>query len=166
MRLKFAIIAGIIFFIFSVFTLKDYGINWDTINDIDSYRLYGITLASFLVGLIFYWVSKVYGLFSGAVASLTLALYPLYWSESHFNTEKDVPETVYWSFFVFALWKGITEKKIKWILISGIFFGLALGTKFNILFSFLVIIPWFITYIIFNKERLFSRVNIIFIISG
>src|SRR5690606_15748951 len=33
------------------------------INDIDSYRVYGVFLAAVTVGLIFYWVSKYYGLF-------------------------------------------------------------------------------------------------------
>src|SRR5258708_3762551 len=123
------------------------------INDIDAYHVYGVFLSACLISLGFYWVSKLYGKVSGIITALTLALYPLFWSESHFNTEKDVPETVYWSFFIFAFWKGVTEKKIKWILLSGVFFGLALGTKFNILFACLVILPWFVFYLYNNKER-------------
>lgn len=114
------------------------------VNDIDSYRIYGLVLAALLVGLVFYWAASEYGLLAGLVSSLSLALYPLFWSESHFNTEKDIPETVFWSFFIFSIWKGIKEKKWQWILSSGVFFGLALGTKFNILFSAVVIIPWLI----------------------
>ncbi len=136
------------------------------INDIDAYHVYGVFLAAALVSLVFYWISKVYGKIAGLVASLSLAIYPLLWSEMHFNTEKDVPETVYWSFFIFTIWKGITEKKIRWMLLSGIFFGLALGTKFNILFSSLVIIPWIITYMIMKKEKLVSKINIKILISG
>jgi hypothetical protein len=136
------------------------------INDIDSYHVYGILLAAALVSLIFYWVSKKYGKVSGLIASLSLATYPLFWSESHFNTEKDVPETVYWSFFLFCIWKGISEKKIKWILVSGVFFGLAVGTKFNILFSIFVIAPWAITFLIMKKEKLISKVNVKILLSG
>ncbi|KKQ95745.1 MAG: hypothetical protein UV74_C0013G0352 [Candidatus Woesebacteria bacterium GW2011_GWB1_43_14] len=112
------------------------------INDIDAYRIYGVLLAASLVGLIFYWVSEIYGGFAGLIAALSLSLYPLFWAESHFNTEKDVPETVYWSFLMFTIWKGVETKKWQWILSSGVFFGLALGTKFNVLFAILVIIPW------------------------
>ncbi|HWA52015.1 MAG TPA: glycosyltransferase family 39 protein [Patescibacteria group bacterium] len=129
------------------------------IDDIDAYHVYGVLLASVLVGLIFYWVSRVYGKIAGSLASLSLASYPLFWSEMHFNTEKDVPETVYWSIFIFFVWKGIVTKKAKWIFVSGIFFGLALGTKFNILFAVFVIVPWTLSYFIFEKQKLLSKIN-------
>lgn len=116
------------------------------VNDIDSYRIYGVLLASILVGLVFYWTSIYFGSLAGFVSALSLATYPLFWSEAHFNTEKDIPEAVYWSFFLFVFSSGIIKKSSKIILLSGIFFGLALGTKFNILFSFAVLIPWVLVY--------------------
>ncbi|OGM30573.1 hypothetical protein A2630_02270 [Candidatus Woesebacteria bacterium RIFCSPHIGHO2_01_FULL_44_10] len=130
------------------------------VNDVDSYRIYGILLAAALVGLVFYWMEQVYGSFAGFVATLSLALYPLFWSESHFNTEKDIPETVYWSFLLFSVWKGATTKNWRWILASGVFFGLALGTKFNVLFAPLVILPWLIA----SSPKLFAKRW--FIVSG
>ncbi|MBI3397169.1 glycosyltransferase family 39 protein, partial [Candidatus Woesebacteria bacterium] len=117
------------------------------VNDVDSYRVYGVLLSSLLVGLVFYWSSEKYGKLAGFVSALVLAMYPLFFAESHFNTEKDVPEIVYWSFFLFAVWKGFTQKKSGWIILSGLFFGLALGTKFNILFSVLIIVPWIFVYL-------------------
>lgn len=120
------------------------------INDIDSYRVYGVLLAASLVGLLYYWTSKVYGNVAGIIASLSLALYPLYWSESHFNTEKDIPEASFWSFFLYFFYKGFTKKDVKSILVSGVFFGLALGTKFNILFVLPITIIWIIIY--FGKK--------------
>ena len=98
------------------------------INDIDSYRVYGLLLAAATVGLTFYWTTKNWGRFAGFIASASLALYPLYWSESHFNGEKDIPETAYWSFFFFSFYTAITKRNWKWVLLSGLFFGLALGT--------------------------------------
>lgn len=120
------------------------------INDIDSYRVYGVFLASTLVGLVYFWVSSLYGKFAGLISSFSLSLYPLFWSESHFNTEKDIPETVFWSFMFYFLWRGFTKKSGKWIALSGVFFGLALGTKFNILFSFIPIFIWVFLYLIKN----------------
>ncbi len=114
------------------------------INDIDSYRVYGVFLASVTVGIVYFWISKIYGRAAGLVSSIFLATYPLFWSESHFNTEKDIPETAYWTLFLFCVYSAVTKKKLKWFLLSGLFFGLAFGTKFNILFSSLVIIPWLI----------------------
>lgn len=128
------------------------------INDIDSYRVYGIFLAAALVGLVFWWTSRVYDNFAGLIAAVSLALYPLFWSEAHFNIEKDIPESVFWSFFLFSLNRGIVKKNWKWILVSGVFFGLGLGTKFNILFSIFVILPWLIISV---KKALFKNSKII-----
>lgn len=126
------------------------------INDIDAYRTYGVFLSSALVALLYIWVSRLYGKLSGAISALVLATYPLFWSESHFNTEKDIPETVFWSFFIFCFWKGIVKKSWRWFLCSGIFFGLALGTKFNIFFVFLVIFPW--ALVVLWKEKLKTKI--------
>ncbi|MDO8619176.1 MAG: glycosyltransferase family 39 protein [Candidatus Daviesbacteria bacterium] len=117
------------------------------INDVDSYRIYGIFLAAFLVGLIFWWVSRFYGKFAGFIAALSLSSYPLFWAESHFNTEKDVPETVFWSFTAFSIWYAVSKRSYKWALIAGAFLGFALGTKFNILFLPFVIAPWLMIYL-------------------
>lgn len=141
------------------------------INDIDSYRVYGVFLAACLVGLVFWWSSEIYGKLTGFIAAISLSLYPLFWSESHFNTEKDIPETVFWGFMLFSIWKGVRERSWKWILTSGVFFGLALGTKFNILFSVFIVIPWLIAYWGFNyfkkgrfKLKKFFKENIKLII--
>lgn len=120
--------------------------NLKIVNDVDSYRIYSIFLASLLVFLVFHWVASVFGKVAGVVSSLSLATYPLFWSESHFNNEKDIPETVFWSFTIFCFWKGFTTKRILWIIIGGLFWGLGLGTKFNILFIPLVLLPWLLFY--------------------
>lgn len=120
------------------------------INDIDAYRVYGIFLSACLVTLLFIWGSSVYGKVAGVIAAVSLSLYPLFWAESHFNTEKDIPETVFWSFLFFSVWKGIIEKNYKWILMSGLFLGLAMGTKFNVFFTPLIIIPWIIVFLLTN----------------
>ena len=65
--------------------------NLKIVNDVDSYRIYSIFLASLLVFLVFHWVASVFGKVAGVVSSLSLATYPLFWSESHFNNEKDIP---------------------------------------------------------------------------
>ncbi len=123
------------------------------VNDVDAYRVYGIALAAALVSLVYFWTSQKYGTGAGLVASLSLATYPLFWSESHFNTEKDIPEAVFWSFFLFTFWKAINTKKLLWFTLSGVFAGLALGTKFNILFSIFVIVPWFVFYLFNQKHK-------------
>lgn len=122
------------------------------INDIDSYRVYGVFLAALLVGLVYYWVAKLYGGFAGLISAITLSTYPLFWAESHFNTEKDIPETVFIGLVLFSFWKGIVSKNWKWVLVSGVFAGFALGTKFNFLFIVFIILQWLIYYLFKNKS--------------
>lgn len=141
----------------SVFNRILFG-NLKIVNDTDSYRVYGLLLASILVGLVFYWTESVYGTFSGIIAALSLGLYPLFWAESHFNTEKDIPEAAFFFFFVYSFWKGFIQKSWKWILVSGLFFGLALGTKFNILFAFFIVVPWLFIYL--RRGRVFRKGNL------
>ena len=75
------------------------------INDIDAYRVYGIVVATALVYLVYSWTTKKTNLLGGMVAALSLATYPLFWAESHFNAEKDIPETVFWSFLIYSFYK-------------------------------------------------------------
>lgn len=121
------------------------------INDIDSYRVYGVFLASVLIGLIYYWISNQYGKLAGFISVLALSTYPLFWAESHFNTEKDIPETVFWGIFIYLFYKGTINKNIRQLIISGIILGLAIGTKFNAVFLPFVVGSWLIYYVIRNK---------------
>lgn len=135
--------------------------NLRLINDIDSYRIYSVFLSAALVGLIFWWVSHSYGRFAGLISAASLSLYPLFWSEAHFNNEKDVPETVYWAFILFCLWQGVSQRSWRWLAGGGVFLGLALGTKFNVFFIGLVIIPWLIALIIprLKQVRVLDYIN-------
>lgn len=130
------------------------------VNDIDSYRVYGIFLAAILIAVMYKWVEFSYGTFSAFIAAISLAIYPLFWSESHFNNEKDIPETVFIGILLFAIWMGVTRKSWKWLLVSGVFFGLALGTKFNVLFSPLIFMPWIVVYLIFCLKDMKQKLNI------
>jgi len=116
------------------------------VNDVDSHHLYGLFLASVLVWLVFRWGKEKGSFFTGLIASLALVFYPLFLGESHFNTEKDIPEMALFSLVLFSFWKGITQKSWRWIIVSSLFCGLAFGTKWNIAFAPLIILPWLIIY--------------------
>ncbi len=119
--------------------------NLGILGDIESYHLFIVLTSVFLAALIFYWVKKEYGIFPGVISFLSLTLYPLFFSESHFNI-KDPVETSFFAATIIFFYKGITGNSWKWIIISSIFSGFALATKFNILFSPLVVLPWLIIY--------------------
>lgn len=122
------------------------------INDVDSHHVYSVFLAAILVGVIFVWAHKNYGVFTAIIASISLALYPIFFAESHFNI-KDVPETVFYSLSIIAFYEGIVRRKNLWILISAIFFSFAFATKFNILFMPFTLLPWIILYLLKLKDK-------------
>jgi len=130
------------------------------IGDIEGYHLFIILVSAVLVFLVFYWSYKEYGFFSGLIAFLSLSLYPLFFGESH-NNIKDPVETCFFALTIFGFYKGITGKSWRWIVFSSLFCGLALGTKFNILFVPFIIFPWLILQIKtlkFSKKIILSLV--------
>lgn len=104
------------------------------VGDVEAYHLYGITLAAVLVGVLYFFVSSIYGSFSGLVSVLSLALTPLFLGESRFNI-KDIPEAVFYAWTLLTFYQGIIKNNWKWIVLSSFFAGLAFGTKLNIIFA-------------------------------
>lgn len=123
------------------------------INDIDSYHLYIILSASILVGAIFWWSKKRLGFFPAIVSILSLILYPLFLSESHFNL-KDIPETTFYSLTLISFYEGLVQKKIRFLIAAGVFSGLALGTKFNIFFCAISILLFLVLFFWKNRNQI------------
>ena len=115
--------------------------NTRLINDIDSYHVYVITMASVLVAFVFSWTRKRFGNLASIVATLSLIFYPLFLGESHFNL-KDIPEATFYSLTLIFFYEGLVRKRLLFIAFSAASFGFAWGTKFNILFSLFTIIPF------------------------
>lgn len=128
--------------------------------DIEAHHLFEI-FASFLIvlGVSLFVYSKL-GLFPSVVASFSLAAYPLFFSESHFNI-KDPPETAFFGLTIITFYFGITKNKWKFILLSAIFAAFALGTKFNALFIAPIIFVWLLYYLVFlfrkTKKRMLTK---------
>lgn len=113
------------------------------IGDLEAYHLFEIFTSSLLVFLIYVIISTQYGKFAAIVGTLSLALYPLFYGETHFNI-KDPVETTFFSFTIFLLYLGISKKKVIYFILSGVSFAAALGTKFNAFFIPVIIIPYVI----------------------
>lgn len=119
--------------------------NLGLLGDIESYHLFIILVSVFLVFLVFFWTYKTYGMFAGIIAFLSIALYPLFFAESHFNI-KDPVEAFFYVTTLLTFYHGIVKNNWRWIVVSSIFAGFALGTKFNIVFAVFTILPWLIIY--------------------
>lgn len=113
--------------------------------DIEAYHLYIIVTVFLLISGIALWVNRNFGLFPSMVASATLALYPLVFAESHFNFK----DPVLMSFFglsILSFWYGILKNEPKLILLSAIFTGFGLGTKFNTIFLTSILGFWLLFF--------------------
>lgn len=113
------------------------------LGDIESYHLFNILSATFLVFVVTVFAMQAYGFLAGIFAGLTLAVYPLFFAESHFNI-KDPAEAAFFIATIWTFWLSFKKYNWKWLLASILFFALGLGTKLNILFLPFILIPWLI----------------------
>jgi len=109
--------------------------------DIESYHLFIILSATLLVFVVSAFAYQTYGFFVALVSGISLSLYPLFFSESHFNI-KDPPEAAFFGLTIWSFWVSLNRKSWRWLLLSVISFSLALGTKFNILFLPFIVLPY------------------------
>lgn len=114
--------------------------------DTASYNIFIIVVSFVLVLFVAFFVEREFGLVPAMVSSLVLASYPLFFSESHFNI-KDPPEAAFFGLALIFFYWGVVKNKWKQIIVSAIFAGLALGTKLNVVFAPLVVIPWLAYYV-------------------
>ena len=114
-----------------------------------SHHLFILFTSFLLIIGIAYFVCQELGTFPAIVSSIVLASYPLFFSESHFNI-KDPPEASFFGLAIMFFYLGVVKNKWKFILISSIAAGLALGTKLNIIFAAVIVVPWIVFYLI-NK---------------
>lgn len=117
-------------------------------SDVESYHLFEV-LISFTIVLavsVFVYYNS-FGVFAAVIAGITLASYPLFFGESHFNI-KDPPLAAFFGLTLISFYFGIVRGSWKLILASAAFFGMGMGVKFNIVFLPLIIIPWLLFYVI------------------
>lgn len=130
------------------------------LDDITSFHLYNILAGTFIVLIVTFFAIETFGKFTSLITFLVLVTYPLFWAETHFNM-KDVAQAAFFSAFIFCIYKAQSPNK-NWFLISAIFFGMALGTKFNILFAPLIVLPYF--FIRFFRKKINLKSNYFFIL--
>lgn len=111
------------------------------LGDIDSYHLFIVVTSTMAVLSVSLFAYESLGLLGGLVVGLSLALYPLFFGEGHFNI-KDPVEMTFFTVTIWAFWKSLQKGNWKWLLLSSISLGLALGTKFNIVFLPLIVLPY------------------------
>lgn len=112
------------------------------LGDIQSYDLFFLLVSAFgvfVVSIFAYEItlSKV----AAIVAGLSLALFPLFFSEAHFNT-KDPLQASLFAASVWAFWHFVKGKKRRWFFAFCAFVTMAMGIKWNIIFLPVILASW------------------------
>lgn len=113
------------------------------VGDLESYHLFTVFVSSLAVLAVGLFAYEVLGVLAGIIAGLIFATYPLFFAEAHFNI-KDSIEAAFYTLTIWSFWKSLQKGNWKWLILSSIFCALALGTKFNILFLPLIILPYLV----------------------
>lgn len=121
------------------------------LGDFQSYHLFNVVVSGVLVGVVFLFAAQTFGVWAGIFAVISLATYPLFFAESHFNI-KDPAQASFFLLSIYLFWKSVNTKKHKFIFFSSLCAGFALGVKFNVLFLPFVIAPWLI--FVLSKDKL------------
>lgn len=115
------------------------------LGDLYSYQLFGIIAATTLILGVAIFTFYLFGVFPTLVAASSLALYPLFLGESHFNIKDPILASSF-GLTIISFYFGIVRKKIEYIFLAAIFGGISLGTKFNALFLPFILCPWLLFY--------------------
>lgn len=118
------------------------------LGDVESYHLFNILAGVLLVWVVTKFAFESFGVFAAFISAISLATYPLFFSETHFNI-KDPAEAAFFGLTLFAFYKALKSWSWRWLIVSAIGFGLGLGTKFNILFLPLIAVPYLIYKVFF-----------------
>ena len=104
------------------------------VGDFEAYHLYGVVLVTIFLIFIYWWVEKFYGGVAALISVLALITYPLFFGESHFNVQKDIPEAVYLISAALSFYMAYVKRSVRWMVMVGLLSGAAIGTKLNIIF--------------------------------
>lgn len=121
---------------------------------VDSRHLSIIFLASVFLFFMYIFLSAYFGEIIAVISTISLFLFPAFIAHSH-NNIKDIPGLVFFSLTCFSSFHAVCSQKLKWFIISGILWGLALGTKANAVILPIVIIIWLIIeFIVLKKNKI------------
>jgi len=121
------------------------------LDDLESYHLFEITVASLLVFTIAIFMWKEFGIIQSIVSSLVLTTYPLFVGEQHFNI-KDPIITCFYSLTLICFYIFIKKQKYFWGILTILFFAIGLSTKFNIIFIVVPLFIWLFFYFYKNNN--------------
>ncbi|MBI5536273.1 MAG: glycosyltransferase family 39 protein [Deltaproteobacteria bacterium] len=95
-----------------------------------SFRFPGMLSGGMVLLILYVWGTRARSRAAGLGAALAFALIPQVYYHSHLDCF-DIPIVAAWLACAYAYWRSLTGGGIRWAIMTGLLFGLALDTKHN-----------------------------------
>jgi hypothetical protein len=121
---------------------------------IDGHHLGLVLLNGFTLFVQCLLLIRLVGTRAAVAATIALAFFPSAVGHA-FNNAKDWPCAQFYSCALLAAAVGLLEARAKWLLLAGVFWGLALSSKLNGAFVFFTLLLWvpFVYFVIYHRRR-------------
>jgi 4-amino-4-deoxy-L-arabinose transferase-like glycosyltransferase len=101
-----------------------------SVEELSAFRFANATLFSFLVALVFWMISSAYDTVSGLFAALSLVLMPRMFLHAHL-ANIDTTVAITWFVAMYLFWRFESRRGWVPVVVIGLAYGAALGTKMN-----------------------------------
>jgi 4-amino-4-deoxy-L-arabinose transferase-like glycosyltransferase len=116
-----------------------------------SFRFGGMLMAGGALWLLYIWGARARSRTVGLVAALAFASMPRIFYHSHLDCF-DVPIATMWTLCAYAYWRSLEKGGVRWAILAGVTFGLALDTKHN---------SWFLPFAVVGHTLVTRHVGIL-----
>lgn len=113
------------------------GLGW--LRPAAAFRVPAFAIAALIPAILYAFGARLFSRAVGLFAALSFFLVP----RQYFNAQLsafDVPIAAFWLLVVYAFWRA--QQSLRWGILTGVAFGLALATKHNALFLPFVLTPF------------------------
>lgn len=124
----------------AAFTTKIFSERLNLVDQNEGHHLASVFLFGLLLSGMYLFLAAHAGRTAALLSCLALALHPRIWGDAHNNSE-DIPHLVFYALSILTLIHGMMTQRAGWLLVSGICWGLALGSKMNALLLPVVFAP-------------------------
>lgn len=122
------------------------------LNVIDAHHLGLVLMHGFALLVEYLLLERLVGRRAAVSSVIALALFPSAVGHA-FNNPKDWPCAQFYACAVLAAGVGLIEQRGRWLLLAGLFTGLALSAKLNGLFALATVALWFpVSYLLLYRR--------------
>lgn len=117
-----------------------------------AYNLYSVIIGSLGVGILYFFVSDLFGWKIAMLSSIILALNPRYFGHLH-NNMKDIPQAVFFTLSVWLFWRLYNKPCLKKLFYALLAFAIAYNSKVNAVFILPIALIYTLLNIVINKRK-------------